>query len=86
MSNMKFLCKTSNSRYKSSGPFLMPKFCGMHRIPNVFKIQFCSVENIFFPILWQIVKFEVMEYFIHYVKFEMLTALFYVNYLSYFQQ
>ena len=31
-------------------------------------------------------KFEEMDYLIHYVKFEMSTALFYVNYLSYFQQ
>ena len=27
-----------------------------------------------------------MDYLIHYVKFEMWTAMFYVNYLSYFQQ
>ena len=38
--------------------------------------------NIFFSILWEILKFEVMEYPIHYVKFEMWTAVFYINYLS----
>ena len=27
------------------------KFCGMHRIPNVFKISFFPLENIFFSIL-----------------------------------
>ena len=27
------------------------KFCGMHRIADVFKIQFFPAENIFFPIL-----------------------------------
>ena len=75
-----------NIKYKYSGPFLMRKFCDMHRIPNVFKTQFFSVENIFFSTLWEIVKFEVMEYLIHYVKFDMWTALFYVNYLSYFLQ
>ena len=31
-------------------------------------------------------KFKEIEYLIHYVKFEMWPALFYVNPLSYFQQ
>ena len=26
----------------------MQKFCGMHKIPNMLKIQFLSAENIFF--------------------------------------
>ena len=44
------------------------------------------MENIFFPIFWHTVKFEVMDYLIHYLKFEKLTALYYVNYLSDFQK
>ena len=33
---------------KYSRSFLCQAFCGMHRIPNVFKIQFSFVENIVF--------------------------------------
>ena len=43
------------------------KLYGMHQIPNVFKFQFFPAESIFFPILWQILKLEIMEYLIHYL-------------------
>ena len=52
ISHVVCLDKTSNSWYNYSGPFLGRKFCGMHRIPNLFKIRFFPVENILFPILW----------------------------------
>ena len=58
--------KTSISGYKYSGPFLGQNFCGIHRIPSVFKIQFFLVENIFYPFLL-ILKLEVMEDLIHYM-------------------
>ena len=41
------------------------------------------MENVFFIF---VDKFSVLEYLIHYVKFEMWAALFYVNYLPSFQQ
>ena len=44
------------------------------------------MENLFFLICWLILKVKVIEYLTHYVKFEMGTALFCLNYLSYFQQ
>ena len=50
------------------------------------EIPFFPMENIFFQIIWWIHKFEKMKYLIHYGKFEMWTALFYVNYLSDFYQ
>ena len=46
ISHVACLSKTSNSWYKYSGPFLGQKFCGIHRILNVFKIQFFPVEII----------------------------------------
>ena len=43
-----------------------------------------SLSSLF--IMKSLLKFEAVDYLIHYVKFEMWTALLYVNYLSYFQQ
>ena len=48
ISHVVCLGKTSNSWYKYSGPFPGQTFCGIHRIPNVFKIKFFPVENIYF--------------------------------------
>ena len=52
ISHVVSLGKTSNSWYKYSRPFLGQKFCGIHRILDVFEIQFFPVENLFFLILW----------------------------------
>ena len=52
ISHVTCLGKTSNSSYKYSRPFLMPKIMWCKdRIPNVFKIQSFPSENIFSPIL-----------------------------------
>ena len=57
------------------------KFCGMHRIPNGFKISFFPIEIYFswFIFIDKYLKFKEIEYLIHYVKSEMWPALFYVN-------
>ena len=43
----------------------------MHRIPKLFELTFFAMENIVFPILWQILKLQAVDYLIHYVKFEL---------------
>ena len=43
------------------------------------------MENMF-PEFVDKFRFWVLEYLIYYVKFKMWAALFYVNYLPYFQQ
>ena len=83
------LVKTWNSWYKYSGPLLKPKnqwgVEGSQCVENSIFSNGKHIFLIFFSIRWQIIKFEeVMKYLIHCVKFEMRTALFYVNDLSYF--
>ena len=43
----KSFSETSNTQYNYSWPFLVSKFCCMHRIPNVFKIPTFPMQNIF---------------------------------------
>ena len=57
----------------------------MYKIPNVFKIVF-SYSQFFDKFLYLKILSYIIDYLIHYVNFEMWTTLFYVNYLSYFQQ
>ena len=85
ISHTVYLGKTLSSWYKYSGPYLIPKFMWQAQISQ-FVFNIFPTENIFFPILSFFLKLEVMENIIHYVKFEIWTKLFYVNYLSYFQQ
>ena len=47
----------------------------MRRYPHGFKYVFLN-ENIFFPFTDKFLKFEVMEYLIHYVTFIKLRILF----------
>ena len=53
----------------------------MCRIPNGLKIPFFLMENIFFQFADKFLKFEETEYLVHRVKFKMLPALRYVNYI-----
>ena len=62
---------------------LCQNICFMCRIFIGSKMPFFLMENVFFIF---VDKFSVLEYLIHYVKFEMWAALFYVNYLPSFQQ
>ena len=52
--------------------------CG---IPNGFKIQFFPMDKLFFLIIFvdKYLKFKEIEYLIHYIGFEMLPALFYLD-------
>ena len=60
---------------------LCRNICFMCRIFIGSKMPFFLMENVFFIF---VDKFSVLEYLIHYVKFEMWAALFYVNYLPSF--
>ena len=55
----------------------------MRRIPNEIKIPFIQMEKIFFQFIDKYLKIEEVEYLIHYVKFKMWPALFYVNSLCF---
>ena len=55
----------------------------MRRIPNELKIPFIQMEKIFSQFIDKYLKIEEVEYLIHYVKFKMWLALFYVNYLCF---
>ena len=54
----------------------------MRRIPNELKIPLKNLhENILFQFIDKFLKIEEVEYLIHYVKFKMWPALFYVSFL-----
>ena len=60
----------------------------MHITPNSFKNSFFTMEKSFnsqFIFTDKYLKFKQIEYFIHFIKFEMRLALFYIN-SFYFQQ
>ena len=82
ISHVVCLGKTSNSWYKYLGPYLKSEILQYAHNFQFVQSSIFLMENIFFPILWEILKFEVMEYLICYVKFEMWAAFT----LSYFQQ
>ena len=50
---------------------------------NELKIPFIQMENIFSQLIDKFFKIEEVEYLIHYVKFNMWPALFYVNFLCF---
>ena len=61
-----------NIKYKYSGPFLMRKFCDMHRIPNVFKTQFFlnlrlwNISLITLNLICELLYFMLITYLIFY--------------------
>ena len=56
----------------------------MRRIPNDLKIAFIQMEKkFFFQFIDKYLKIHDVEYVIHYVKFKIWRALFYVNFLCF---
>ena len=56
----------------------------MRRIPNELKIPLKNLhENILFQFIDKFLKIEEVEYLIHYVRFKMWPALFYVSSLCF---
>ena len=51
----------------------------MRRILNELKIPFIQMKRYFSQFIDKFLKIEAVEYLIHYVKFKMWPALFYVN-------
>ena len=72
ISHVVCLGKTSSSWYKYSGLFLMPKILLYAQNSQCVRNSIFPNGKYIFPTLWKILKFEVMEYLIPYVKFEML--------------
>ena len=73
ISHVVCLGKTSSSWYKYSGLFLMPKILLYAQNSQCVRNSIFPNGKHIFPILWKILKFEVMEYLIPHVKFEMLV-------------
>ena len=65
----------------ASGIFPQIKFCDMCKINNELKTPFS--QKILFD---KYLKFKEINYFIHYVNFEIMQSLFFVKSLDYFQK
>ena len=65
----------------ASGIFPQIKFCDMWKINNELKTPFS--QKILFD---KYLKFKEINYFIHYVNFEIMQSIFFVKSLDYFQK